>query len=227
MHMKNKIKKLISIPDKIIRILSLPKTLLWNLRIFPISKAIKLPIIINYRTKVDVQKGGIITSGNRVWYGFGGAQGISSNSEMFLIVKKGKIEFKGSAKFAKGTSIRLLEEGKVTFGTKFEAGKNFRILGRDNICFGDSCLIASNVEIRDNDGHFINGEIRKGSIAIGTNCWLGDNCLILKNVNIGDGCVIGTRSMVTSSISKNTIPESSVIAGSPAKILKQNIVWNK
>lgn len=53
---------------------------------------------------------------------------------------------------------------------------------------------------------------------IGKNCFIGGRSLILPGVEIGDGCVVGAGSVVT-----NSIPAGCVVAGNPARILRQNI----
>ena len=50
--------------------------------------------------------------------------------------------------------------------------------------------------------------------------WIGTNSIILKGVIIGDNSIIAAGSIVT----KN-VPENSLVAGNPAKIIKQNIKW--
>jgi virginiamycin A acetyltransferase len=55
----------------------------------------------------------------------------------------------------------------------------------------------------------------KGSVIIGNNVWIGDRVLILSGAHISDGSVIGAGSIVT----KNC-PLFSIVAGSPAKIIK-------
>lgn len=47
------------------------------------------------------------------------------------------------------------------------------------------------------------------------------NCSILKGVTIGEGSVIGTRSVVT-----RNIPPRSLAVGSPAKVIKTNVNWS-
>ena len=43
------------------KILSLPKSLYFNLKVFPLKTAIKLPILISYDTKIiNIHKGSII-----------------------------------------------------------------------------------------------------------------------------------------------------------------------
>lgn len=52
-------------------------------------------------------------------------------------------------------------------------------------------------------------------VKIGANCWLGANVSILPGVTVGDGCVIAAGAVVT-----NDIPENSLAAGVPAKIIR-------
>lgn len=52
-------------------------------------------------------------------------------------------------------------------------------------------------------------------IRIGRDCWVGGNVTIMGGVEIGDGCTIGAGSTVT-----RDIPAYSVVAGTPARVLK-------
>jgi lipopolysaccharide O-acetyltransferase len=58
--------------------------------------------------------------------------------------------------------------------------------------------------------------ISKGPVIIGENCFIGYRVTVLPNVTIGRNCVIGSHSVVT----KN-IPDYSMVAGSPARIIKK------
>ena len=59
--------------------------------------------------------------------------------------------------------------------------------------------------IRDQGGQF-------KKIIIGEDCWVGNGALIL--ANIGNKCVFGAGSVVV-----NDIPDFSIAAGNPAKII--------
>lgn len=59
-------------------------------------------------------------------------------------------------------------------------------------------------------------------ITVGDNVYLGINAIILPGVNIGDNVIIGAGSVVT----KN-IPENSVAAGVPAKIIKSLAAYHE
>lgn len=57
--------------------------------------------------------------------------------------------------------------------------------------------------------------LSKGGITLGDDVWLGVGVIILDGVTIGHGSVIGAGSVVTSDI-----PENSIAAGVPAKVIK-------
>ncbi len=53
-------------------------------------------------------------------------------------------------------------------------------------------------------------------IRIGKNVWIGFDCCVLPGVNIGDGAVVGARSVVNSDVAPFT-----VVAGNPARLIRQ------
>jgi len=55
----------------------------------------------------------------------------------------------------------------------------------------------------------------KGDTIIGNDVWIGHEALIMPAVSIGDGAIIGSRSVVT----KN-VPPYSIVAGNPAKVIR-------
>lgn len=96
----------------------------------------------------------------------------------------------------------------------------------NKIVIGDGCLFASKVYISDHSHGEITKEslqimpndrplISKGAVIIGKNVWIGEGAAILPNVTIGDNCIIGTNAVVTKSI-----PPNSIVAGVPAKVIK-------
>ncbi|MGE5655330.1 MAG: CatB-related O-acetyltransferase [Actinomycetota bacterium] len=56
----------------------------------------------------------------------------------------------------------------------------------------------------------------KGDITIGNDVWIGYDAMILPGVTIGDGVVIGARSVVT-----QDIPPYTIVGGNPARPIKQ------
>ncbi len=101
-------------------------------------------------------------------------------------------------------------------------------LAEDNakIIIGNNCAISWNTSFLATDYHTIlnnKNEIinQTKPIIIGDNVWIGCNTTFTKGVNIASDNIIGTSSVVTKSFLENNC----IIAGNPAKIVKQNIDW--
>lgn len=99
-----------------------------------------------------------------------------------------------------------------------------------SIEIGNDCMIASGVYISASDGHSIfdlkTGKLinaQKHTLTIGNHVWLGDESRILKNAIIQNNSVVGNGSVVTKPFNESNI----VIAGNPARIIKNNIMWKR
>lgn len=97
------------------------------------------------------------------------------------------------------------------------------------VSIGDDCMFGTNVILRTSDAHSLvnlsNNRIENPSkgISIGNHCWIAMNVTILKGVNMADNTVIGTGSMVT----KDCSVSNAVYAGTPARLVKENIQWGR
>lgn len=117
-------------------------------------------------------------------------------------------------------------------GGQIKIGANTGISGStiyamDRIDIGRDVLIGGNCKIIDNDFHPLRAEqrnpqkvedIKKRPIVIGDGCFIGANSIILKGTTLGKNCVVGAGSVVCGSF-----PDNVIIAGNPAKIVKQNL----
>lgn len=115
----------------------------------------------------------------------------------------------------------------IMIGNDCNIGEHTHITSINKIMIGNGLLTGRYVYIGDNShGGFSCEEanippirrklLSKGKVVIGNNVWIGDKATILAGVTIGDNVIVGANSVVTKNIPPNTI-----VAGVPAKIIKQ------
>lgn len=129
-----------------------------------------------------------------------------------------------------GVSIRIGQDCAVDIGRNVSVTQNCFMSAAEgaSIEVGDDCMIASNNEIRADDSHPI-FDVTTGvrinpsqSIVIGEHVWLAKNAVVMGGVTVGQGTVIGYNSIVT----KN-VPNNCIAVGSPAKVTRQNVAWER
>lgn len=94
----------------------------------------------------------------------------------------------------------------------------------ESIEIGNNVLFAGYVHITDHSHGYEDIDtpipnqplISKGGIVIEDQCWLGFGCEILSGVHIGRHSIVAARAVVT-----KDVPAYSIVAGNPAKIIKQ------
>lgn len=97
-----------------------------------------------------------------------------------------------------------------------------------DIKIGKNCMISYDVEIRNTDSHKIldfNSKewINKGKeVIIKDNVWIAMRSIVLKGSVIENNSIIGAASVVSGKIKNN-----SIAVGNPAKVLKDNVEWNR
>lgn len=109
----------------------------------------------------------------------------------------------------------------IDIGNNVEINENVRI--RENVYIGCNVLIAPGVQLlsTNHGSSRIDIPIKEqegihGTITINDDVWIGTNAIILKDVTIGSHSIIAAGAIVT----KN-VPEYSIVAGVPAKIIKK------
>jgi len=117
--------------------------------------------------------------------------------------------------------------GNVSIGKNVYIGPGAAIRGDwGRIVIEDGCNVQESCTIHMFPGvtvwlkegaHIGHGAIVHGAI-IGRNCLIGMNSVIMDNVEIGDECIVGALSFIKAG---EKIPRRSVVAGNPAKMLKE------
>ncbi|MCF0182474.1 MAG: acyltransferase [Muribaculaceae bacterium] len=204
------------------------KTLLLNFMMFPFSKAIKFPVLIYGPCKLSSLKGRIIIDDGVFRKGIlqiGMTEPVRSyHSKSFLRID-GDFIIHGEVGLRRGLRLHIDYGAVFEIDDKAYLGDNNTFFVHTYIKIGKGVRMANNNLVMDTDFHYVintsNGEVRddKKPIIIDDNCWIGGNCVIKKGAVLPTGTILaGPFSMVSKDYSK-TIPEYSIIGGSPAKLI--------
>ncbi len=134
-------------------------------------------------------------------------------------------------------TLYSMDDGKITIGSNTCIFENSFIGSQENIVIGNCVIISNNVKIYDNNNHPTDPEVRhkmcmdgfvgdawtwKHSTILPTiiedDVWIGERSTILKGVTIGRGSIVASNSVVT-----KDVPPYSIVAGNPARIVKESI----
>lgn len=125
----------------------------------------------------------------------------------------GGVKLSVTTDYPTGAELRIGDNVSIGDRTEIHVGQGVSI--------GNNTLISWDCCIMDRDYHAISSDKEKiAPIQIGENVLIGCRSLILKGVSIGDGVVIAAGSVVT-----KDVPNNCIVAGNPARIIKQNIIW--
>ncbi len=123
-------------------------------------------------------------------------------------------------------SNRVHADPELVIGNDTFIGYGCIIHVASSVRIGAHCLLARGIEVADFDGHPLDAERRRANdpprvdevrpVVIGDDVWIGARAIILKGVTIGDRSVVGAAAVVT-----RDVPADVVVAGNPARIVKQ------
>ena len=101
---------------------------------------------------------------------------------------------------------------RISFGAKLDK------TNPKGIHIGEESFVASGAIILSHD--FCRN--KHADTYIGTRCFIGVNTVIMCGIRIGDNCVIGAGAIVT-----KDVPSNCILAGNPAKIIREDIYTTK
>ena len=114
----------------------------------------------------------------------------------------------------------MQKSGSITIGDYALLSPGVRINACDEIVLGDSVMMAAGSYITDSDWHEMydrgNRATAVNPVYIGDNVWIGDHAMVLKGVTIGENSVVAAGAVVV-----KDVPANVVVAGNPAKIVKE------
>jgi len=116
------------------------------------------------------------------------------------------------------------EDGRINIGDDVYIGLHSQIHACHCVRIGDGAVLSDYVYVNDashgldpNAGLIMAQPIEcRGEVVIGRHVFLGLRSVLFSGVELGDHCVVGSNAVVTRSF-----PAYSMIAGSPARLIKR------
>ena len=160
---------------------------------------------------------------------------IYASARIVNLNKEKKGIYIGHFSHIRGELFTFAHGGKIKIGDYCYLGENSRIWSALNIVIGDRVLISHDVNIFDSLTHPINAkkrheqfkqivsyghpkeiDLQESQVLIKDDVWIGSMSIILKGVTIGEGAIVGAGSVVT-----KDVPPSTIVAGNPARIIRE------
>jgi len=134
-----------------------------------------------------------------------------------------------------GVMFDLGPQARVSIGD-FTLMNGSRIICDSEVTIGDYCLISWNTVLMDTYRVPFNtaarrteletvaartprlaaGDVPSGPIRIERNVWIGFDSCVLPGVSIGEGSIVGARSVVV-----EDVPPFTIVAGNPTRVVRQ------
>ncbi len=212
----------------VLTIRAVPKTVFFNFYYFPLAIALRFPVFVSHRVRLMEMRGSVMIQGpmktGMIKIGFGDIGVFDSARSRAVWQVSGSIAFGGRATLGQGTKISV--KGELSLGERFEIMAESTIICNQKITFGRDCLVSWECLFMDTDYHRIvdmQGVVLNpdDEIRIGDHVWMGCRCLVLKGTVVGDNAIVGASTLLNSKVQG----AGHVIAGNPARVVKEDIRW--
>ncbi len=145
------------------------------------------------------------------------------HGEVLEALRGGRLELGEHVLFEPQVWITMATPARVRIGTGTFLNIGVMVAAMELVEIGDYCMFANGCFVTDADHRFDDpkrpvpwqGFTTKGPTRVGDNVWCGAGVVITSGVTIGERCVIGANSVVTSDI-----PPFSIAAGAPARVIR-------
>jgi acetyltransferase-like isoleucine patch superfamily enzyme len=140
------------------------------------------------------------------------------------IRRDGCLAIDGNVTIFRGSRVVIDRDARLEIGDNSYVHCDSVVTCWNHITIGSNCAISWKTNILDGNAHELVVEgvprPRRKSVRIGDNVWVGTGATIL-GATIGDGTVVAAGSVVSSDA-----PAHVVVAGNPARVAGEDVVWH-
>ena len=138
-------------------------------------------------------------------------------------LREGRLELGEGTLLEPGVWITAPAPARIRIGAGTFLNMGVMVAAAELVEIGDHCMFANGCFVTDANHRFDDPEqpvtwqgfTSKGPTRIGDNVWCGAHVVVTSGVTVGERCVIGANSVVTTDL-----PPFSIAAGAPARVLQ-------
>ena len=139
------------------------------------------------------------------------------------MLREGRLEVGEHVLFEPNVWLTAEAPGRIRIGDGTFLNLGVQVAALDLVEIGEHCMLANGCFVSDANHRFDDPDLpvpwqgftSKGPTRLGDNVWLGANVVVTSGVTIGERCVVGANSVVTTDL-----PPRSIAAGAPARVLR-------
>jgi acetyltransferase-like isoleucine patch superfamily enzyme len=137
-------------------------------------------------------------------------------------LRDGRLEIGAGTLFEPGVWITAPAPARIRIGSGAFLNLGVMVVSMQLVEIGNHCMLANGCFVTDANHRFDDpdrpvpwqGFTTKGPTRLGDNVWCGAHVVITSGVTVGERCVIGANSVVTTDV-----PPFSIAAGAPARVI--------
>ena len=176
-------------------------------------------VTIHKRTKLTLGKGFSVCGASRLHVGDDKGHFPRSTQSSLRVGDGAKLTLLGNQRLLSGHQIDVGPCAEIQFGGGY-INHDAKISCYHRLVVGRGTIVGEDACIMDSDSHLLAGSARPKEILIGSHVWIGARVTILKNSILHDGVVVAAGSVVS-----GEFPRNSLVAGVPAKVIRENVSW--
>lgn len=209
--------------------LSVWRTIYFNFRTLPVKQAVKMPVRIFGKIKLSCLDGSVQLSSSKtrlkIGINWAGYRYVSPGR--ISIMKGARLILDNDVQISQGVSLLVHKNATLHLKSHCTVGDSSTIICYRDITIGRHSGITWQCQVMDFNSHYICNE--KGLITsiispikIGDYCWIGNRTSVMPGTYLPDRTIVGSNSLLNKNYTA-TIPQYSLIAGIPAKLIKTGL----
>lgn len=150
--------------------------------------------------------------------------GFIHKTDVTFLNINGKLLLAGNYIIGRGCRFDIGKNAVVSIGDGGYINANTRVIIMHKLTIGNHCVISWDCQFLDEDFHhvdYMNKKLQENQITIGNHVWIGCGAKIYKGSFIADGCIVASDSIIKGKFYK----KNTMIAGNPARIIKEEVEW--